>query len=149
MTLDELLTPDRVVGDLRVSGKAHLIQELARRAGLTLGLDPGVVAAALEAREALGSTGLGRGFALPHARLPGLAGFFGLFVRLTQPIDFQAIDDKPVDLVFLLLIPPEAEHVPLLAAISRRMREPSVLEGVRSAIGPAQVRALIVGGTGG
>ena len=83
MTLDELLTPDRVVGDLKVSGKPHLIQELARRAGLTLGLDPGVVAAALEAREALGSTGLGRGFALPHARLPGLAGFFGLFVRLT------------------------------------------------------------------
>jgi PTS system nitrogen regulatory IIA component len=148
MTLDELLMPERVTLDLKVSGKPHLVQELARRAGSALGLGPGPIAAALEAREALGSTGLGRGFALPHARLPGLGTFFGLFARLTQPIDFQAIDDKPVDLVFLLLIPPEAEHVPLLAAISRRMREPGVPEGLRSGAGPAQVLALITGSSG-
>ena len=148
MTLDELLPPERVILDLKVSGKPYLIHELGRRAGIMLGLDAGPIVAALEAREALGSTGLGRGFALPHARLVGLGSFFGLFARLSQAIDFEAIDEKPVRLIFLLLIPPEAEHVPLLAAISRRMREPSVLEGLRSAIGPAQVRALIVGGTG-
>ena len=89
------------------------------------GLTPEAVQAALAAREQLGSTGLGAGFALPHARIEGLDAYLGLFVRLAKPIDFEAIDGKPVTLVFVLLIPSETTipHVAALAAISRRFRD--------------------------
>jgi PTS system nitrogen regulatory IIA component len=135
MEIADLLSPDRVVLGLAVRDKAGLLAELARRAGATLGIPPPAVVAALQAREQLGSTGLGRGFALPHTRLSGLSGFFGLFARLGRPIPFQAIDEKPVDLVFLLLIPERAgnEHVGALAAISRALRDPAVLERLRRA----------------
>jgi PTS system nitrogen regulatory IIA component len=135
MEIADLLSPDRVVLGLAVRDKAGLLAELARRAGATLGIPPPAIVAALQAREQLGSTGLGRGFALPHTRLPGLSGFFGLFARLGRPIPFQAIDEKPVDLVFLLLIPERAgnEHVGALAAISRALRDPAVLERLRRA----------------
>ena len=135
MKLNELIGPDRVIVDLRANDKAHLLSELARQAATRTGLESGAVLSALAAREALGSTGLGRGFALPHARVAGIERLFGLFVRLVRPLDFEAIDGKPVDLVFLLLIPVGAgnEHVAALAAIAREMRDEAVVKQVRKA----------------
>src|SRR5205085_3528076 len=130
MNIAALLAPEDVIIELRVAEKNQLIQELARRAGARLAIDPGPIATVLLEREQLGSTGLGKGFALPHARVAGLDRCFGMFARLARPIDFQAIDERPVDLVFLLLIPQNAEaaHVAVLAAISRRMRDAALLD---------------------
>jgi len=143
--IGDLLLPERVIAGLRVSDKAQLTGELSRRAAAALQLASQPVEAALTARERLGSTGLGRGFALPHARLDGLDRFFGLFARLARPIDFEAIDERPVDLVFLLLIPEnsESEHVAALAAISRRMRDRTFVQQLRKATGAAEMHALL------
>jgi PTS system nitrogen regulatory IIA component len=126
MEITDFLTSDRIILDLRARDKTQLIAEVARAFGrLVPALRPDVVEAALLAREQLGSTGLGNGFALPHARIEGLADYLGMFVRLAKPIDFLAIDGKPVRLVFVLLIPSETAvpHVTALAAISRRFRD--------------------------
>ena len=145
MDLSDLVHPAQVVADLRARDKAQLTVELSRRAAAVLTLEPRSVEAALTARERLGSTGLGRGFALPHARLGGLGHFFGLFARLASPIDFDAIDERPVDLVFLLLIPENArnEHVAALAAISRRMRDATFVQQLRKAAGAAEMYAIL------
>jgi nitrogen PTS system EIIA component len=105
------------------------------------------VEAALLAREQLGSTGLGGGFALPHARIEGLDGFLGLFVRLAKPVDFAAIDDKPVTLVFVLLIPSEGAvaHVAALAAISRRFRDAALVASLRAVKTPAEAYGFLTG----
>ena len=105
MTIGEIIGPDQVMVGVRVTDKRQLLQDLAGRAATALALDRGVIFDALQARENLGSTGLGKGFALPHARLDGLNEPFALFMRLGRPIDFAAIDEKPVDLVILLLRP--------------------------------------------
>jgi PTS system nitrogen regulatory IIA component len=135
MKLSELIGPQSVIVDLRAGDKPHLLGELARQAAQRTSADAQAVLAALTAREALGSTGLGRGFALPHARVPGVDRLFGLFVRLARPLDYEAIDGQPVDLVFLLLIPLKAgnEHVAALAAIAREMRDEGVVQQVRKA----------------
>ena len=112
------------------------MNEVARSFGrLVPGLTAEAVQAALAAREQLGSTGLGAGFALPHARMEGLNAYVGLFVRLAKPIDFDAIDGKPVTLVFVLLIPSETTipHVAALAAISRKFRDADLVTSLRHA----------------
>jgi nitrogen PTS system EIIA component len=121
------------------------VEELAKRAAAALGSDPQAVVAALVARESLGSTGLGQGFALPHARLAGLGRFFGLFARLVRPIEFQAIDERPIDLIFLLLIPeqPGSEHVAALAAIARRMRDQAFARRLRKVNGASAMYDLL------
>ena len=148
MKLSELIGPDRVIVDLRASDKAQLLAELARQAANRTSLDAAAVLSALSAREALGSTGLGRGFALPHARVPGLDRLFGLFVRLARPMDFDAIDGQAVDLVFLLLIPAGAgsEHVAALAAIAREMRDEAVVKQVRKAANAAALYRSVAAG---
>jgi len=135
MKIAELLAPGNVIIGFRVADKVQLVQEFAKRAALQLGVAVAAIANPLLEREQLGSTGLGKGFALPHARVAGLDRCFGMFARLARPIDFQAIDERPVDLVFLLLIPQNAEaaHVAALAAISRRMRDAALLDRVRKA----------------
>jgi nitrogen PTS system EIIA component len=136
MEISDFLTPDRVLLDVRARDKNQLINEISRSFGrLVPGLTPEAVQAALAAREQLGSTGLGAGFALPHARIEGLQTYLGLFVRLAKPIDFDAIDGKPVTLVFVLLIPFETTtpHVAALAAISRKFRDSDLVTGLRSA----------------
>ena len=150
MDISDFLQPDRVIAGLRVSDKAQLTAELSRRAAASLKVARQPVEAALIARERLGSTGLGRGFALPHARLGGLDRFFGLFTRLARPIDFEAIDDRPVDLVFLLLIPDNAgsEHVAALAAISRRMRDQDFVQRLRKAAGAGEMYAVLTSENG-
>lgn len=145
MRLAELLAPGGVLLDLRASDKKQVLQELARRAAPHAGIDAPVIAAALQSREQLGSTGLGKGFALPHARMRGLAGFIGLFVRLERAIDFQSIDAQPVDLAFLLLIPEQAGngHVAALAAVSRKLRDPAVVRALRKTTSAAATYDLL------
>jgi nitrogen PTS system EIIA component len=149
MDIPDFLTVDRIVLDLRVRDKAHLVQELARRSGAT-GLAPEAVAAALTAREQLGSSGLGKGFALPHARIDDLRDTFGLFVRLTRPVDFEAIDGEPVDLVFLLLMPAQEKPgngntVSAMAAVARRFRDEETAGRLRTCTSPAVAFGLLTG----
>ncbi len=146
MEISDFLRPESTLIGLRVRDKAQLITELARRAGAALQRDSHVIEAALAARERLGSTGLGRGFALPHARLPDLPRFFGIFARLARPVDFESIDEQPIDLVFLLLIPEQAGngHVTALAAISRRMRDAAFVERLRKASSATDAYKLLI-----
>jgi PTS system nitrogen regulatory IIA component len=135
MTIGELIGENHVIVGLRVADKTQLLQELARRAGAALSLDQRVILDALQARENLGSTGLGMGFALPHARLAVLSRHFALFVRLARPIDFASIDGLPVDLVILLLTPVNAsnQHLATLAALSRPLRSEAFMQRLRQA----------------
>ena len=135
MDLADLIEPDRVVFAARASNKQQLLKDLASRAAILLKLEGRVIFDALQAREQLGSTGLGAGFALPHARVDGLDRLFGMFTRLNRPIHFDSIDGKPVDLVFLLLIPPTAgsEHLGALAAVSRVLRDQECAASLRKA----------------
>ena len=139
MDIADFLTPDRVTLNLRVRDKGHLITELTRLAASQApAVSPDTIEAALRARERLGSTGLGAGFALPHARIDGLKQFLGFLVRLARPIDFEAIDGRPVDLLFLLLIPGAvADHVGALAAVSRRCRDGVVVGRLRKSANQA------------
>jgi PTS system nitrogen regulatory IIA component len=135
MTLGELIGSNNVIDGLRVADKTQLLQELARRASATLSLDQRVILDALQARESLGSTGLGKGFALPHARLDVLPRFFALFVRLARPIDFASIDGLPVNLMILLLTPANAgnQHLATLAALARPLRNEAFVQQLRQA----------------
>lgn len=135
MDISDLISPDRVIAAMPASDKPQLMRELSRRAARHLSIDREVVFDALQGREALGSTGVGRGIAVPHARVAGLQRFLGLFAQLEHPIHFDAIDDQLVDLVFLLLIPEQAgnEHLAALASVSRRLRDPNVAMKLRAA----------------
>jgi PTS system nitrogen regulatory IIA component len=145
MTLDELIPPARVVASLRAADKGAALAALARIAGEALSLGTAEIAAALTAREALGSTGTGGGVALPHARLAALTAPAGFFARLERPIPFDSVDGRPVDLVVLLLSPAaNGEHLRALAAVSRRLRTPGVAEALRAAA-PTALRAALVG----
>jgi PTS system nitrogen regulatory IIA component len=139
MTIADLIAPERIVVGLRVADKAQLLRELSDRAGAALGLEPRIILEALHTRESLGSTGLGKGFALPHARIEQLPGRFVCFARLARPIEFAAIDDRPVDLVVLLLTPANGgnEHLAVLSALSRPLRNQDLLRRLRNA-GDAQ-----------
>lgn len=135
MSLDEILDDRRVLIGLRPADKAALLDQLARRVATSTGAEPRAIAAALSAREALGSTGIGAGVALPHARVEGLLRAVAAFARLDSGIDFDAVDDEPVDLVFLLLSPPggDKEHLKILAAVARQLRQPELRGRLRRA----------------
>lgn len=144
MDIAEFLPRDRVLLDIKARDKAQLLSDLARRFAP---LPAERVETALQAREQLGSTGLGASFALPHARIEGLTAYAGLFARLAKPIDFESIDGKPVGMVFVLLIPFDSAtpHVAALAAISRRFRDPALVSGVQRSKTPAEAYAVLVG----
>jgi PTS system nitrogen regulatory IIA component len=127
------------------ASKAQLFEELARIAAAEVGLDPGPVLSSLEQREKLGTTGIGDGVAIPHARLPGLDRLTGFFVRLKAPIEYDALDNAPVDLVFLLLSPEAASALQLkaLARIARLLRDSEVSAGLRTATSPEAVYELL------
>ena len=139
MDIKEFLSPSDTLIDVRASDKTRLLRELARRAAATLDLAPERIAAEILKREELGSTGTGGGVAIPHARIQGLNRSFGILARLNKAIDFEAIDGRPVDLVFLLLLPanPVGEQVKALAAVARRLSDPACLRDLRSASGAA------------
>lgn len=140
----DLLRPDAVAAGLAVASKKALFGQLGTLAGQALGLDARLVAERLGERERIGSTGFGGGVAIPHARLPDLAAPVGLFARLAQPIDYQAVDDAPVDLVFALLSPERggSEHLKALARVSRRLRDRPFLAKLRGAGSPDALVAL-------
>jgi len=146
MPIADLIGPSQVLLGLRVTDKAELLGELARRAAAAVCLAPSTILRALQAREELGSTGLGRGFALPHARLDGLSRFYALCVRLQRPIEYEAIDGKPVDLVILLLTPEtaSAQHLATLAALSRPLRDEAFVQQLRRARDPVALHRLLV-----
>ena len=145
MDLADLIEPGRVVYAGRASNKEQLLQDLASRAATLLNLDAQAICNALQAREELGSTGLGDGFALPHARIEGLDRLFGMFMRLNRPVHFDSVDAKPVDLVFLLLSPATAqgEHLAALAAVSRHLRDKEFAARLRGASSVAALCSLL------
>lgn len=145
--LDALLAPSRILLGLRCASKRQLFAELAATAAEATGLDPGTILAALNQREKLGTTGIGEGIAIPHARVKDLANLTGLFARLATPVDYDALDDAPVDLVFLLLAPEEATNAQLkaLARIARLLRDPETTARLRSEQDPGRMHELLTG----
>jgi len=139
MNIKEFLSPNDTLVEVRASDKTRLLQELGRRAAVTLHLAVERISAEILKREELGSTGTGGGVAIPHARIQGLNRSFGILARLSKPIDFEAIDGRPVDLVFLLLLPanPAGEQLNALASVARKLRDPACLRSLRSAGGTA------------
>ena len=135
MRISRLLTPTDVLIDVRVSNKRALLEEFAGRAAGSLGLPADRVASYLLKREDLGSTGIGHGVAIPHARLPDLQRPYGLFAKLKAPVEFDAIDGQAVDLLFVLLLPAAAEQEALaaLALVARTLRSPETLARLRAA----------------
>ncbi|WP_210528428.1 PTS sugar transporter subunit IIA [Rubellimicrobium arenae] len=148
MQVSEILRPDGVKVLASSPSKRRLFQDLADMAQGCWGLDPAMVAEALLEREALGPTGVGRGVALPHARLPGLDRVRGLFLRLERPLDFDAVDRAPVDLVFCLLAPASAgvEHLKALALVSRTLRDVAICAKLRANSDPATLHTILTEG---
>jgi PTS system nitrogen regulatory IIA component len=145
MEIEELITPAAVVARLRAGSKKQLLQELAKRAAELCGLHERQIFDVLLERERLGSTGVGNGIAIPHGRLAGLSRLYGLFARVDPPVDFDAVDEQPVDLVFLLLAPESAgaDHLKALARVSRLLRDRAVCEKLRGAEQPDALYALL------
>jgi nitrogen PTS system EIIA component len=133
MSLTDLITPDAVIPALRVTSKKQAIQELAAKAAELTGQSARAITEILLQREKLGSTGVGNGVAIPHGKLPKLSRVFGIFARLEQPIDFEALDGQPVDLIFLLLAPETAgaDHLKALARVARLLRDADVAQKLR------------------
>ncbi len=148
MTFDQLLYPATVRAQMPVDNKRALFTQVADLASAALGLDRSHVAEALIERERLGSTGFGRGIALPHAKMDDLNGVRGLFVQLQRPIDFSAVDSAPVDLFFVLLSPRDAgaDHLKALAGVSRMLRDDRLVDRLRGARSDAALYALLVDG---
>jgi PTS system nitrogen regulatory IIA component len=133
MLLTDLVAPNAIIPALRVNNKKQVLQELAARAAELSGQSERTILETLQQREKLGSTGVGSGVAIPHGKLPKLGKLFGLFARLERPVDFEALDSQPVDLVFLLLAPEAAgaDHLKALARVARLLREPDVKRKLR------------------
>ncbi|WP_142849026.1 PTS IIA-like nitrogen regulatory protein PtsN [Telmatospirillum sp. J64-1] len=133
MEIADLITPQSIIANLRATSKKQALQELARRAAEITGLHERAVFDVLLERERLGTTGVGNGIAIPHGKLPNLDGLHGLFARLERPINFDSIDEQPVDLIFLLLAPESAgaDHLKALARVSRLLRDKSICEKLR------------------
>ncbi len=146
MDIADLLAQDGVVLRGAVSSKRQALHYVADAAAQALGLQSEKILEALMEREALGSTGLGYGVAVPHARVEGVERVCGIFVRLDAPVAYEALDDRPVDLLFALLAPPAAgaEHLRALAVVSRAMRSPELRERLRQAQTIDGVQALFV-----
>lgn len=146
MTLDTLLAPDAVVAVLRATSKKQLLNDLAGRASDRLGLAPRDVFDALMERERLGPTAMGRGVAIPHARMKGVERIAGVFARLEKGVDFDAADGAPVDLVFLLIAPENAgaDHLRALARVSRLMRDEGRCAKLRATADAAALYAILV-----
>ena len=133
MSVVDLITPSAIIPALKVPTKKAAMQEIAGRAADLIGQNDRMVLEVLTQREKLGSTAIGNGIAIPHGKLPKLEGLFGLFARLARPIDFEALDNQPVDLIFLLLAPEGAgaDHLRALAQLARLLRDPNIARKLR------------------
>jgi PTS system nitrogen regulatory IIA component len=141
MTIKDFLSPSHVAIDVRAGDKASLLRELADRAASTLNLSADAVASEIEKRDGLGSTGLGGGISIPHARFREVKKPFGMLVRLKQAVEYEAIDGQPVDLAFLLLLPAasQVDQLNALAAVARKLRDADVLRKLRAANSAAEL----------
>lgn len=150
MDITDLLAPDAVIPALKVQGKKQLLQELAERAAQLTRLPERRIFETLVERERLGTTGMGQGIAIPHGRLLGLPKITGLFARLDPPIAYEAVDDQPVDLVFLLLAPEGAgaDHLKALARVSRLLRNQAICEKLRAATDAEVIYSLLADSNG-
>lgn len=149
MEIEDLLTsPAHVLARLKASNKKQALQDMARRAAELSGLHERAIFDVLLERERLGTTGVGNGIAIPHGKLPDAKKMFGLFGRLETPIDFDAIDEQPVDLIFLLLAPEGAgaDHLKALARVSRLLRDRNICEKLRGTTEADAIYALLTDG---
>jgi nitrogen PTS system EIIA component len=145
MDIKDVIAPSQVVV-LRASDKAHLLDDLAHRAAAALNLPHELILSAVLKREELGSTGMGQGVALPHARLSNVSRPFGVFARLSKAIDFDAIDNEPIDIACLLLLPTDSEdgqHA--LACAARVLRDAEMLRNLRRAAGSTEAYRALIG----
>ncbi|ODT75576.1 MAG: transcriptional regulator [Pelagibacterium sp. SCN 64-44] len=145
MELADILAEHAVLTCTDVTDKRQLFDLLAEKAAAETGLAAEEIVGALVAREELGSTGLGNGIAIPHGKLGGLKGVFAAFARLDSPIEFDAVDDQPVDLVMLLLAPvgAGADHLKALSRVARLLRTESVVDALRAESDPARLHAVL------
>lgn len=145
MEITDLLAPKAVIPVLKAKDKKQLLQELAERTSALIHQPARRICETLVERERLGTTGMGQGIAIPHGRLAGLSKITGLFARLDPPIAYDAVDDQPVDLVFLLLAPEGAgaDHLKALARVSRLLRDQAMCEKLRAATKPEVIYALL------
>ncbi len=146
-TFSDLLRPETVLEGIAAKNKKALLNQLSGIAAMAFGLDAGLIASVLANREQLGSTGFGAGVAIPHGKIANLDHVVGVFVRLLHPIDYQAIDGLPVDLVFVMLSPPDPGtlHLKSLARISRQLRDPVFVAKLRGAGSADALYALWTG----
>ncbi|MCC6912976.1 MAG: PTS IIA-like nitrogen regulatory protein PtsN [Rhodospirillaceae bacterium] len=135
MEIRDLLQPEAVVADLKAANKKQLLQELARHASKITGVNERKIFETLLERERLGSTGVGSGIAIPHGKLSDFKRLYGVFARLDRAVEFDSIDEQPVDLIFLLLAPEGAgaDHLKALARVSRLLRDSSMCDKLRGA----------------
>lgn len=149
MEITDLVTPESVAAGLRAGSKKQALQELAREAADITGIDERAIFDVLMEREKLGTTGVGNGIAIPHGKLADIDQLYGFFAQLGKPVDFQAIDDQPVDLVFLLLAPESAgaDHLKALARVSRLLRDRQTCEKLRGSDSREALYAILTDST--
>ncbi len=147
MEINDLISSDVVVANLKATSKKQVLQDLSRRASDSTGLHERAIFDVLMERERLGTTGVGNGIAIPHGKLPDLDRLHGHFARLEQPVDFQSIDERPVDLIFLLLAPESAgaDHLKALAKVSRVLRDDNICEKLRGTDTSDALYAILTG----
>jgi PTS system nitrogen regulatory IIA component len=145
MPLSDLLPQDAVLPVLKVNSKKQALQEIAGRAAVLTGVGEREIFDTLLQRERLGSTGVGNGIAIPHGKLSKISRIFGLFARLERPIDYEALDGQPVDLIFLLLAPESAgaDHLRALSRIARMLRDPAIVQKLRTTRDGAGLYAIL------
>jgi len=145
MDIADLITPDSVIANLRASSKKQALQDLAQRASKIIEQHERAIFDVLLERERLGTTGVGNGIAIPHGKLPNLDRLHGLFARLERPVEFDSIDEQPVDLIFLLLAPESAgaDHLKALAQVSRLLRDKGTCEKLRGTDSAEALYALL------
>jgi PTS system nitrogen regulatory IIA component len=145
MNLSDLITPESIVSPLRAAGKKQALQEIASAGARVTGLPDRELFEMLLQRERLGSTGIGDGIAIPHGRSGNIDRLYGVFARLEKPIDFEALDGQPVDILFALIAPEGAgaDHLKALARVARILRMPEVLDKVRAALDPSAIFSIL------
>ena len=145
MEILEIITPESVVANLKVTSKKQALQELSKKIAELIGQDERKIFDILLEREKLGTTGVGNGIAIPHGKLDDLDKLQGLFARLERPVDFDAIDERPVDLIFLLVAPESAgaDHLKALARVSRLLRDKTMCDKLRGSDNAEALYALL------
>ncbi|SFJ25002.1 PTS IIA-like nitrogen regulatory protein PtsN [Aerobium aerolatum] len=145
MDLSDLIEVSAVMPALKANSKKQLLQLLSEKAAAVTGLPEREVFDTILQRERLGSTGVGNGIAIPHGKLPGVSAITGIFARLESPVDFESLDDQPVDLVFLLLAPEGAgaDHLKALSRIARVLRDPDIVAKIRGTTDAAAIHTFL------